>query len=53
MEMATRSCILAWEIPWNRGALQGTVLGRAKSWTRLSGLAFMQVGEIASLKCFS
>ena len=35
-EMATRSSIIAWEIPWTEwpGGLQS--LGVAKSWTRLS-----------------
>ena len=35
-EMATHSCILAWEIPMDRGALRATVHGVAKSWTWLS-----------------
>ena len=34
--MATQSRILAWEIPWTRGAQWATVLGVTKSWTRLS-----------------
>ena len=31
--MATRSSILAWRIPTDRGAWQPTVHGVAKSWT--------------------
>ena len=34
--MATHSNILAWRIPVDRGALQATVHGVSKSWTRLS-----------------
>ena len=34
--MATRSGILAWSIPMDRGALRDTVHGVAKSQTRLS-----------------
>ena len=33
--MATRSSILAWRIPMDRGAWQATVHGVAKSWTQL------------------
>ena len=35
-EMATHSCILAWEIPWTEepGRLQS--MGSPKRWTRLS-----------------
>ena len=35
-EMATRSSVLAWEIPWTEesGGLQS--MGVAKSWTQLS-----------------
>ena len=33
MEMATPSSILAWRIPWIRGAWWATVHGVAKSWT--------------------
>ena len=36
-EIATHSSILAWEIPWTRGAWRATVHGEQKSWTRLSG----------------
>ena len=36
MEMATHSSILAWKIPWNRGAWQATVHGLSKSRTWLS-----------------
>ena len=38
-EMATQSSILAWRIPMDRGAWQATVLGVAKSQTRLSDWA--------------
>jgi len=34
--MATHSSILSWRIPMDRGAWQATVLGVAKSWTRVS-----------------
>ena len=34
-EMATRSSILAWEIPMDTGAWQGAVHGVAKNWTPL------------------
>ena len=34
--MATHSSILAWKNPMDRGACQATVLGFAKSGTRLS-----------------
>ena len=34
-EMAIYSSILAWRIPMDRGAWWATVLGVAKSWTRL------------------
>ena len=34
-EMATHSSILAWKIPMDREAWRTTVLGVAKSWTRL------------------
>ena len=37
-EMATRSSVLAWKIPWTEEpgyGLQTTVHGVAKSWTRL------------------
>ena len=34
--MATRSRILAWRIPMDRGAWWATVHGVAKSWTQLS-----------------
>ena len=39
-EMATHSCILAWEIPWKEepGGLQSV---GSQSWTRLSNLARM------------
>ena len=33
--MATHSSILAWRIPMDRGASWNTLLGVAKSWTRL------------------
>ena len=36
--MATHSSILAWRIPMDRGAWQGTVSGVTKSWTRLKHL---------------
>ena len=35
-EIATHSNVLAWRIPWTRGAWWATVSGVAKSWTRLS-----------------
>ena len=35
-EMATHSSILAWEIPWTRGAWWATVYGVKKSQTQLS-----------------
>ena len=35
-EMATRSSILAWRIPWTEGAWEAIVHGVAKSWTQLS-----------------
>ena len=35
--MATHSSIFAWRISMDRGAWRATVLGIAKSWTRLSG----------------
>ena len=35
-EMATHSSVLAWRIPMDRGARWATVLGVAKSQTRLS-----------------
>ena len=35
-DMATLSSILAWRIPMDRGAWQGTVHGVTKSQTRLS-----------------
>ena len=34
-EMAAHSSILTWRIPWTEG-LVGSILGVAKSWTRLS-----------------
>ena len=34
--MATHPSILAWRIPWSRGAWQATVHGVSKSWTQLS-----------------
>ena len=34
--IAIYSSILAWSIPMERGAWQGTIHGVAKSWTRLS-----------------
>ena len=37
--MATHSSILAWRIPLVKGASRATVLGAAKSWTRLSDLS--------------
>ena len=37
--MATRSSILAWRIPMDRGAWQATVCGVAKSRTRLRRLS--------------
>ena len=36
-EMATQSTILAWEIPWTRGAWRVTAHGVAKSQTQLIG----------------
>ena len=33
--MATQVSILAWRIPWTRGAWQATVHGVANSWTQL------------------
>ena len=38
-KMATHSSILAWENPMNKGAWWATVLGDAKSRTRLSDYA--------------
>ena len=35
-EMKTHSSILAWEIPWDRGAWQATDHGVTKSQTQLS-----------------
>ena len=35
-EMATYSCILAWEIPWTEGAWWATVHGVTKCWTQLN-----------------
>ena len=35
-EMATHSNILAWRIPWFKGAWRATVHGMTKSWTPLS-----------------
>ena len=32
-EMAAHSSILAWRIPWTRGAWQSTVHGITRSWT--------------------
>ena len=37
--MATRSSILSWKIPMDRGTWQATVHGVAKSHTRLNGKA--------------
>ena len=34
--MATHSSILAWRIPWTRGAWQATVHGVEKNWKRLN-----------------
>ena len=34
--MANHSSILAWEIPWDRGAWRATVLGVTKSWAGVS-----------------
>ena len=39
-EMATHSSVLAWENPMDRGALQATVHGIAKSRTQLSDFTF-------------
>ena len=42
-EMATRSSVLAWKIPWTEEpgyGLQTTVHGVAKRWTRLSNFTF-------------
>ena len=36
--MATHSSILAWEIPWTKGAWWGTVHRIEKSWTPLKWL---------------
>ena len=38
-EMATHSSILAWRIPWTRGAWWATVHGISESWTRLKRLS--------------
>ena len=38
--MATRSSILAWRIPMDRGAWQATVHGVTKSQTRLNDFRF-------------
>ena len=38
-EMATRSSILAWKNPMDRGAWRAVVHGVAKSWTRLRRLS--------------
>ena len=40
-EMATHSGVLAWENPMDRGALQATVHGIAKSQTQLSNFTFL------------
>ena len=40
-EMATHSSVLAWENPMDRGALQATVHGIAKSRTQLSDFTFL------------
>ena len=48
-EIATHSSILAWGIPMDRGAWQGTVHGVAKSWTRLithAGLSLYSLGNL-------
>ena len=37
--MATRSSVLAWRIPMDRGARRATVHGVTESWTRLKGLS--------------
>ena len=34
--MATHSSILAWRIPWTRGAWRATVHGVEKNWKRLN-----------------
>ena len=34
--MATHSNILAWKIPWDRGAWRATIYGAAQSQTQLS-----------------
>ena len=34
--MATHSSILAWRIPWTRGAWRATVRGVEKNWKRLN-----------------
>ena len=40
-EIATHSSVLAWENPMDRGALQATVHGIAKSRTQLSDFTFL------------
>ena len=35
--MATHSSILAWRIPWTRGAWQAIIHRATKSWTLLNG----------------
>ena len=46
--MATRSSILAWRIPMDRGGWWATDHGIAKSWTRLSDLAQHRNGRLAA-----
>ena len=41
-EMATHSSILAWKIPWTRGAWWAAVHGVAKSRTRLRDFTFTE-----------
>ena len=43
--MATRSSILAWRIPMDRGALWAVVQGIARSQTQLSDLAHILISE--------
>ena len=47
---ATHSSILAWEIPWTRGAWLATVHGVAKSHTRLGDETTNNKGKGLSLK---
>ena len=41
--MTTRSSILAWRIPCNRGAWQAAVHGIAKSWATIKQLSHFHV----------